>query len=212
MNRIALAFSIAVSLLIIGIAVELKASDWASWVQAVGSIGAIVGAWLGIQSQLRANAEEKTAALRAAEFSRAQAVRRLTLDVANACRKISHHYREAAGATRKVDRLLMLAEISALAEFIQKVEAHSAERMVVADALRTASACANATMSLVEQLAGELDLPSVQRNLLSRKTNEWHEDLQDRRALLTRYMSASFGELAVDAGLGPSTVVDEWSH
>lgn len=212
MNRVALLISTAFALVVIGVLSELKASDWASWVQAVGSVGAIVGAWLGIQWQLRVNAEEKVAALRATEFSRAQAVRRLALDIANACRKISHHYRADAINTRMADRILMLAEISALAEFIQKVEAHSAERTVVADALRAASACANATMRLIESLGDDLDTPGDQRKLLSRKTAEWNIDLQDRRAALTRYMCASFGELAIDAGLGPSTVVDEWRY
>lgn len=37
-------FSI-LNLIIIGMANDLSKSDWASWVQAIGSIGAIIGTW-----------------------------------------------------------------------------------------------------------------------------------------------------------------------
>lgn len=69
-NRTALAISLLLALITIGTLADLKASDWAAWVQAVGSIGAIVGAAAGLAWQMdrqhtmvlehEARAEERT--------------------------------------------------------------------------------------------------------------------------------------------------------
>ncbi|MBY0237895.1 MAG: hypothetical protein K2X55_01125 [Burkholderiaceae bacterium] len=60
--------------ILLGRSFELSKSDWASWVQAIGSIGAIVGAFAIAQSQ---HARERTKAVDAELIARTLAIRNM---------------------------------------------------------------------------------------------------------------------------------------
>ncbi|MGK5014974.1 hypothetical protein [Janthinobacterium sp. HLS12-2] len=110
----ALAISGIATFIFIGRGFDLNKSEWAYWVQALGSIGAIVGTWYATKTQLmHANKARKIQRL-AEQAGHAHIAFDLATDTHRALRSIEKKFAEANKHTKRIriplDRLQALSQ------------------------------------------------------------------------------------------------------
>jgi hypothetical protein len=99
-------FFLGVDMVLFGLHCDLTKSDWAAWVQAIGSIVTIVVAWAIVQHQLSHGERSRDVESRRADKTHAEIGLRLSKDVygivMNVHSKFDLHQRTAPNVCRKI--------------------------------------------------------------------------------------------------------------
>lgn len=186
----------------------MKPADWASWVQAVGSIGAIVGTWYATKAQLLHSERARQRQALEDNVANAQIAFDLVIDTSRALRNVQKKFESAYRQERRIT--IGIERLEALSLSLQNFAAKPIPPKLFAEVLCMQRETSYTITAVLQQNT----LDQVEAERVSKATRRCMAIFGSQQRVATALRAAIRATGVTEFSIGPTNGIDdsEWGN